>query len=248
MSGPRVVGCERERISGLRAQGTRVREIVALTGRTKATVERVLAAAGGLPPSRVGRGAVSLVEKREEISRGVEAGDTFGLIAARLGRAPSTVSREVKANGGRAGYRARAADRRAGQPVGPTQTGQAGRHRRLGREVVAGLARRWSPQQIARSLRIDYPDEPEMRVSHETIYMSLFVQGRGALRKELASCLRPAGPASAPRSGREGREVRDMVLISDRPAEIEDRAVPGHWEGDFIIGKNGRSAIGTLVE
>ena len=234
----------------MRARGKRVGEIVALTGRSKATVERVLAAAGGLPPRRVGRSARCLsLEEREEISRGLVAGDRFGLIAARLGRAPSTVSREVKANGGRAGYRAWAADRRAGQVAARPKQAKLAANPRLGREVEARLARRWSPQQIARSLRIDYPDQPEMWVSHETIYQSLFVQGRGALRKELAACLRTGRAQRRPRArAQRAGVVRDMVLISDRPAEIEDRAVPGHWEGDLIIGKNGRSAIGTLVE
>ena len=162
---------------------------MALTGRSKATVERVLAAAGGLPPRRVGRSARCLsLEEREEISRGLVAGDTFGLIAARLGRAPSTVSRQVRANGGRAGYRAWAADRRAGQVAARPKQAKLAANPRLGREVEARLARRWSPQQIARSLRIDYPDQPEMWVSHETIYQSLFVQARGALRKELTRC------------------------------------------------------------
>ena len=221
-----------------------------MTGRSKATVERVLAAAGGLPPRRVGRSARCLsLEEREEISRGLVAGDTFGLIAARLGRAPSTVSREVKANGGRAGYRAWAADRRAGQQAARPKQAKLAANPGLGREVEARLARRWSPQQIARSLRIDYPDQPEMWVSHETIYQSLFVQGRGALRKELAACLRTGRAQRRPRArAQRAGVVQDMVLISDRPAEIEDRAVPGHWEGDLIIGKNGRSAIGTLVE
>ena len=120
---------------------------------------------------------------------------------------------------------------------------------RLRDEVERWLALRWSPQQIAARLVLDYPDDLEMRVSHETIYRSLFVQGRGALRKELTRCLRTGRAQRRPR-GRTigGGHLTDMVLISDRPAEVKDRAVPGHWEGDLIVGKNGKSAIGTLVE
>lgn len=250
MSGFRVVDGERARICELRTQGKRVREIVAVTGRSKATVERVLAAAGGLPPRRLGRPVRCLsLEDREEISRGLAAGDTFGVIATRLGRAASTVGREVKANGGRAGYRAWAAERRAYQVAARPKQAKLAASARLRGEVEARLSKRWSPQQIAQSLRIDYPDQPEMWVSHETIYQSLFVQGRGALRKELAACLRTGRAQRRPRAlAQRAGVVKDMVLISDRPAEIEDRAVPGHWEGDLIIGKNGRSAIGTLVE
>ena len=250
MSGFRVVDGERARICELRTQGKRVREIVAVTGRSKATVERVLAAAGGLPPRRLGRPVRCLsLEDREEISRGLAAGDTFGVIATRLGRAASTVGREVKANGGRAGYRAWAAERRAYQVAARPKQAKLAASARLRGEVEARLSKRWSPQQIAQSLRIDYPDQPEMWVSHETIYQSLFVQGRGALRKELAACLRTGRAQRRPRAlAQRAGVVKDMVLISDRPAEIEDRAVPGHWEGDLIIGKGCRSAIGVLVE
>jgi IS30 family transposase len=120
---------------------------------------------------------------------------------------------------------------------------------RLRHEVERRLAERWSPQQIAARLVRDYPDDLEMRVSHETIYQSLFVQARGALRKELTRCLRSSRPRRQPhRRTNRGGELRDMVLLSARPAEVADRAVPGHWEGDLIIGKAGESAIGTLVE
>jgi transposase, IS30 family len=115
--------------------------------------------------------------------------------------------------------------------------------------VQTDLQQRWSPQQISRRLRAEFPDRPEMQVSHETIYQSLFVQGRGALRRELTACLRTGRAVRRPRGSRERRaRITDMVLISERPAEVEDRAVPGHWEGDLLLGKNNRSAIGTLVE
>ncbi len=170
-------------------------------------------------------------------------------IASGLGRSPSTVSREVKINGGHQKYRAtvahRASRRRAKRPK-PMKLAEC---RRLRDAVDEKLLLWWSPGQISRWLVRAYPDDEEMRVSHETIYQSLFVQGRGALRTELWRSLRTGRavrrPQGRPKSTK--GKIRDMVMISDRPAEIEDRAVPGHWEGDLIIGK-GKSAIGTLVE
>jgi IS30 family transposase len=192
---------------------------------------------------------LSLAE-REEISRGVAEGATFAAIASGLKRSASTVSREVAANGGRSKYRAHAADERAVSLLARPKVMKLARCVRLRGEVEARLEQRWSPQQIAKSLRHDFPEESEMWVSHETIYTSLFVQGRGALRKELAGCLRTGRAIRRPQGrvqtnkGKLGR----MVMISDRPAEIEDRAVPGHWEGDLIMGSACKSAIGTLVE
>jgi IS30 family transposase len=172
-------------------------------------------------------------------------------IAAGLGRAPSTVSREVAANGGRDHYRAWAAERRAFDQAARPKPSKLATNAAL-REVVEDLlVQKWSPQQIANRLRTEHPNDPEQRVSHETIYQSLYVQGRGTLRKELAECLR-TGRARRRSQGRQpadGRgRLRDMVNISERPAEVADRAVPGHWEGDLILGKNSKSAIGTLVE
>jgi IS30 family transposase len=192
-------------------------------------------------------GCLGIVD-REKILVGIRAGESLSSIARGLGRAPSTVSREVVANGGRDGYSAWGAHRRA----------RAGARRpkpcklRAGRlldEVTKRLEQLWSPDEIARRLLLDFPDDPEMRVSHETIYQSLFVQGRGELRRELARCLR-SGRACRKRRGtvdRRGR-IPGMVNISERPAEVDDRAVPGHWEGDLILGEGGRSAVGTLVE
>jgi IS30 family transposase len=155
----------------------------------------------------------------------------------------------VNANGGRDNYRPLAAHRGAHQRSARPKATKLASHPQLCARVIADLQAWWSPQQIAQRLRAEYPDQPEMTVSHETIYKSLYVQGRGELRRELAACLRSgrAKRRSQGRSPNQGR-IPDMVLISERPAEIEDRAVPGHWEGDLIIGKNGRSAIGTLVE
>jgi len=187
--------------------------------------------------------------EREEISRGIAQGVSLRCIARRLGRAPSTVSREVAANGGRLRYRAavahRASRRRAHRPKPAKLT----MNPRLRAVVEAKLALWWSPLQISRWLVVAYPADEEMRVSHETIYQSLFVQGRGALRKELWRCLRTGRAVRRPqgRPASTKGQIRDMVMISERPAEVEDRAVPGHWEGDLIMGKN-KTAIGTLVE
>ena len=214
------------------------------------SVQRLLWKTGGVKPRTTPRSTLRLsLPEREEISRGLMADDSCRMIARRLGRAPSTVSRDVAASGACAQYRAWRADatalRRAHRPKTPKLLVCS----RLRVEVERGLTRRWSPQQIAARLRHDFPDDLEMRVSHETIYQSLFVQGRGALRAALTRCLR-SGRAQRRPHGRPslfGR-MKDMVMISERPAEIEDRAVPGHWEGDLIMGKLQHSAIATLVE
>jgi len=189
------------------------------------------------------------LDERVEIRVRLERGDSIRVVGAALGRAASTISREVAANGGRHGYAPMAAHRRAQALSARPKVTRLGANPRLRARVVADLRRLWSPEQIARRLRAAFPDDPEMWVSHETIYKSLYVQGRGELRRELAACLRTGRAARKPRGRVEHRgKIRDMVLISDRPAEIEDRAVPGHWEGDLILGKNSASAIGTLVE
>ena len=235
----------------LRREGRSVREIAAALGCSARTVKRVTRGPGLRESRRIvwspGPGRLSLAE-REEISRGLVSGDSLRAIAGRIGRMTSTVSREVMANGGRARYRAVGAHhvayarsrrpKRAKLAAGP-----------LLDRVEAWLEQWWSPGQIARRLRLEYPHDEAMRVSHETIYQSLFVQGRGELRRELSRCLRTGRARRRPRAGQERRgRIPDMVLISDRPAEVEDRAVPGHWEGDLIIGRGGRSAVGTLVE
>ena len=189
-------------------------------------------------------------EEREQISRGVAAGDSARAIARQLGRAASTITRELHANGGRVPYRALRAHRRAIACTARPKRGKLAGPSRLRSEVEAGLLARWSPQQISARLRADYPADLEMRISHETIYQSLYVQARGELRRELTGYLRTKRVHRRPRRDtppQRGR-IKDMVLISQRPAQIEDRAVPGHWEGDLILGKNGRSSIATLVE
>jgi transposase, IS30 family len=187
---------------------------------------------------------LSLTE-REEISLGLKGGESLREIAGRLGRAPSTISREVSANGGRRHYRAVTAHHGAYAHARRTKTAKlvAGP---LAEQVTDWLEQWWSPEEISRRLRLEFPDDPEMRVSHETIYQSLFVQGRGELRRELARCLR-SGRAQRTRVKPSGG-ISEMVMISERPAEADDRAVPGHWEGDLIIGRGGHSAVGTLVE
>jgi IS30 family transposase len=190
---------------------------------------------------------LSLAE-REEVRVGLERGDSLRRIAEVIGRAPSTVSREVAANGGRGGYRAWQAHRQAGHRARRPKTPRLA-HGPLAAQVSTWLEQWWSPEEIARRLRIDFPDDPMMRVSHETIYQSLFVQGRGELRRELHRCLRSGRAQRRPRSRLDNRgRIPGMVMNSQRPAEAEDRAVPGHWEGDLIIGKDGASAVGTLVE
>jgi len=169
-------------------------------------------------------------------------------IARELGRAPSTVTREVGSNGGIADYGAQRAHVRAELSTRRPKPCKLESGPLLD-QVTAWLLKLWSPEEIAGRLRDEFPDDPMMHVSHETIYQSLFVQGRGELRRELARCLRSGRTQRKPHSGSKvNHSLPNMVMISERPAEVDDRAVPGHWEGDLILGKNNRSAVGTLVE
>jgi IS30 family transposase len=207
--------------------------------------------AGGVKANGPGpvSGRYLSVAEREEIAVGVAAGEPLRVIAARLGRHPATVGREIRRNGVRGRYRALAAQAQAEFRARRPKTARLAGNVRL-REWVAGrLEERWSPEQISVMLRREFPGESEMRVSHETIYQSIYVQGRGALRRELAVCLRTGRALRKPRrtAGERRGRIPGMVSISERPAEAADRAVPGHWEGDLIIG-SGSSAIGTLVE
>lgn len=189
------------------------------------------------------------VAERHAIWLGLQADRSFRSIAKDLGRAPSTVSREVGNNGGRDGYRPHEAQGQAYRLARRPKPSKLEENPELWDEVEAGLKRLWSPQQIAARLVSDFPDDETMRVSHETIYKSVYVQGRGALRRELAACLRTGRAKRKPQGRMEKRgKIVDMVMISERPAEVEDRAVPGHWEGDLLMGAANRSAIGTLVE
>jgi IS30 family transposase len=188
------------------------------------------------------------VPEREEILLGLHHGISMRAIARALGRAPSTITREVKANGGREGYRIWPAHQRARACAKRPKPAKFD-NPVLCEKVTSWLEEFWSPDEIARRLRREFPDDATMQVSHETIYQSLYVQGRGELRRELARCLRSGRAKRRPQGFVQTHgQIRDMVMISERPAEVADRAVPGHWEGDLIIGANGRSAVGTLVE
>ena len=235
----------------LRARGLTLREVGRQVGCADQQVHQLARGDRRRAPRpygwQPGPGRLGLAD-REEISLGLHAGESFTVIAARLGRAVSTVSREAAANGGRAGYRAwrahQRARERARRPKGCKLDDPV-----LAAAVAAQLAGWWSPQQIAARLRIAHPRDPMMRVSHETIYQSLYVQGRGELRRELARCLRSGRAARRPRRPADDRgQIPGKVMISERPAEAADRAVPGHWEGDLIIGKANRTAAGTLAE
>jgi transposase, IS30 family len=191
------------------------------------------------------------VAEREEIAVGLAAGLPVRAIAARLGRSPSTVSREVRRNSrGVAHYRALAAQGHAQWRARRPKTALLAGNGELREWVQERLEKRWSPEQISVMLKAEFPDRIEMRVSHETIYQAIYVQGRGALRRELAVCLRTGRALRKPRrtAGERRGKIPGMVMISERPAEADDRAVPGHWEGDLIMGAASRSAIGTLVE
>jgi IS30 family transposase len=243
---------DRETIWEMREAGVPVKRIAKHLGRQNSSLRQFIADAGGRRPSARERCELRLsLEEREEVSRGLAAGRSFRMIARGMSRSASTICREVKANGGRAKYRALPADRRAQRRALRPKRAKLVGCRRLRNVVERKLEELWSPQQISGWLAERYPNDPEMQVSHETIYQSLFVQSRGALRKELHSCLRSGRAmrrAKAYTKGRVGQgQIRDMVMISERPAEVADRAVPGHWEGDLIFGKK-MTSIGTLVE
>lgn len=226
-------------------------EQAAATARcTTKTVQRLLNSVGGIAPRATDRPRLRLsLAEREEISLGLQVGASMRAIACQLDRAPSTISREVHTNGGRARYRAARADEVAFARAKRPKAAKLSTCLRLRSIVESMLDQRWSPQQISARLAIEFPDDPGMRVSHETIYQSLFVQSRGALRQELTASLRTGRTRRRPHGRKDpGGYIKDMIVISERPAEIEDRAVPGHWEGDLVVGTLGQSAIVTLVE
>jgi IS30 family transposase len=207
---------------------------------------------GGIRPAPRCRSRLALtVVERETISRGLAVDQSARSIARQLGRAPSTVGREIKRNGGRDRYRAAGADRRAWSRARRPKRCKLARYGWLRRLVARKLRRHWSPEQIAGWLKRRYPRQERYQVSHETIYRSLFVQARGVLKKELMSHLRSQRrmrrPGPKKWQGDARGQIKDMVSIRERPACVEDRAVPGHWEGDLLTGPN-NSYIATLVE
>ena len=247
----RIPEDKRREVIRLAATGATVADIGERVAVAQGSVCRVLAPLGGVIRPELwlsAPGRLSL-DDRVEIRIGVELGKSFEQIGAEIGRDRSTVWREVRANGGPERYAPMRAHRRACHRARRPKPTRLTSNPGLCARVVEGLERLWSPKQITGRLRDEFPDDAEMWVSHETIYKSLYVQGRGELRRELAACLR-SGRAVRRRRGRVERrgQIAGMVNISERPAEVADRAVPGHWEGDLIMGKNNNSAIGTLVE
>jgi len=241
---------ERVELWARRAAGETGTRIARHLGRYAQSIQAHIHDAGGIAPRPRKRARIALtLQEREEISRGLAAADSLRSIALRIGRSPSTLSREVARNHGRQSYRAGAAEQAAltrGKRPKPTKLMSCAK---LQAEVVAGLKLEWSPQQISRFLKEEYPGDPSMQVSHETIYLSLYLQGRGLLRKELTKHLRRRHQIRQPKRHQATNQgkIKDMINISERPAEAADRAVPGHWEGDLLLGTP-TTAIGTLVE
>jgi IS30 family transposase len=232
--------------------GESLHEIGRACGKPHNCIRCVLLPSGGIAPAarrRSGR-ALTLAE-REDISRGIASGSSIRAIASGLDRAASTVSREVTRHGGRSAYRALDADKQAWKSALRAKRCLLAGNRKL-REMVAGkLVLDWSPEQISKWLKVHYPSNESMRVSHETIYRSLFIQARGVLKKELIQHLRSKRLIRRSRHSRAAGQSRgqivDAISISERPAEVEDRAIPGHWEGDLLAGSK-NSHIATLVE
>ena len=223
----------------------------ALDRRNKTGVLRIVTLHGGIAPAPRRRALAALrLEEREEISRGIAVGQSIRRIAQGLGRAPSTVSREIRRNGGSQGYRANQADRSAWERALRPKPCRLALHRELRWRVAQKLALQWSPEQISGWLKREFPTDQDMQISHEAIYRSLFVQTRGVLKKELTAHLRTRRQMRLPKSHNAGSgqgRILDMVSIRERPAEAEDRAVPGHWEGDLLTGAND-THIATLIE
>jgi IS30 family transposase len=233
-------------------KGDSLHQIAQLFDRHHTSVRRILAESGGIRPAPRRRSSRSLtLAEREEISRGLASYRSLRAIALQLGRAPSTISREVNRNGGLTHYRASQADQAAWDRACRPKTCKLVANRALARIVARKLQLEWAPEQIAGWLKHTYPDDESCQVSHETIYKSLFIQARGALKKELLQHLRRTRALRRSRhhtqkTAEHGR-ITDTVSIRERPASVEDRAVPGHWEGDLVFGSN-NSQIATLVE
>ncbi len=233
-------------------RGESISEIGRALDRAPGTIHSTIRQHGGVVPLERRRSRLALtVSEREEISRGVAAGESARRVAARLGRSPSTVTREIARHGGRRRYRAAEADKRAWESVRRPQACKLARNPALSDLVAAKLGEDWSPEQIAGWLKARFPLDQTMRVSHETIYLTLFIQARGALQRELVAHLRRRRsirrPRSAKRVNRGQGQIVNAVSIRERPAEANDRAIPGHWEGDLLAGA-ANTHIATLVE
>lgn len=231
-------------------RGEQITDIAKALRRADPSVARELDYTGGIAPRARRRSQRTLsVKEREEISRGLRAEESIRSIARRLGRAASSVSREVRRNGGPQCYRALRADARAWSRARRPKRCVLSSHARLREQVARWLSWLWSPEQISRALVSKYPHDDSMRVSHETIYRTLYIQARGALKKELIAHLRTQRSRRRPHGaeGPQGGSIHGELSISQRPAEVEDRAVPGHWEGDLLCGSK-NSQIATLVE
>jgi transposase, IS30 family len=233
-------------------KGESLQQIAQLFDRNHSSIQRILAETGGIRPAQRSRSGLALtLAEREEISRAVVAGHSMRWIATSLGRAPSSISREIERNGGPGCYRASQAEQAAWDRARRPKTCKLAENRTLAHIVANKLQVQWSPEQIAGWLQRTYPGDENYQVSHETIYRSLFIQARGALKKELLGHLRRTRVMRRSRhhtqkTGNHGR-ITDTVSISERPATVEDRAVPGHWEGDLLFGSK-NSQIATLVE
>jgi IS30 family transposase len=248
--GPRLTAAQRTELWRRWRQGESLNAIGRALGRIPKVVRYVVAGAGGVPPVPRQRAPQALtLPERETISRGLASGTSLRQIGRHLGRAPSTVSREVRRHGGRRWYRAADADRDAWVRGRRPKRCRLATHPALREAVASKLALEWAPQQIAGWLRWAYPDHPAMHVSHETIYLSLFVQSRGVLKKALVAHLRQPRSYRRPKAAavHPAGHIVDAVSIRDRPATAEDRAVPGHWEGDLLVGAR-NSYVATLVE
>ncbi len=233
-------------------EGWTLHEIGKLFDRPHTSIHQILAPTGGIRPAQRRRGASALtLVERAEISRSIVAGASIRSIAAHLGRAPSTISREIKRNGGRGAFRASRAEAAAWERTRRPKRCKLTHSRTLARIVAQKLRMLWSPEQIAGWLKQTYPGDQSHHVSHETIYRSLFIQARGALKKEPLEHLRRTRGMRRSRHHTQKTathgQIVDAVSISERPASVEDRAVPGHWEGDLVFGSH-NSQIATLVE
>ena len=252
MARPQLPQPVQDEVWGRYKGGENLSEISRALELPRGSIHHVIVLRGGMAPPRRRRAASALrPEEREEISRGLAAGLPMRRIAQGLGRCPSTISRDVARNNGQAFYRAAGADSRAWERARRPKACRLATCAKLRSIVSEKLALDWSPEQISAWLRRQFPDDDEMRVSHETIYRSLFIQARGALKKELIGHLRIAKRVRRPkallsRTATQGRII-DAVSIRERPAEAEDRAIPGHWEGDLLVG-NKQTQIATLVE